>query len=83
MKTTMSAALTLEEQLPAMVPRAVIPPETKTATVKLKADYWPSVPVMGAVVDKPDRLLAGSRVTLPWDEARHIVGRGVAELVFE
>lgn len=82
-RTTMTAALTLEEQLPSMVPRPVLPPGEKTATVRLKVDYWPSVPVENPAVDKPNRLLAGSRVALPYDEAKHIVGRGLAELSFE
>lgn len=83
LKTTMTAALTLEEQLPSLIPKPLVPPGIKTATVKLKVDYWPSVPVENQSVEKPNRLLAGSRVALPYEEAKHIVGRGIAELAFE
>jgi hypothetical protein len=83
LRSTNTAAPTAEEQLPSLIPRPINPDGIKLATVKLKVDYWPSVPVENSSVERPGRLLAGSRVALPYDEARHIVGRGIAELAFE
>jgi hypothetical protein len=82
--STMAGPMTLEELLPVGVPlpRPIIPDGVKTAMVRLKVDYWPTVEVENHVVDRPGRLLAGQVVPLPIDEAKRLVAIRAAELTF-
>ena len=83
---TTTGPLTLEEMLPPPddLPRPVIPAGVKTATVRLKVGYWPAVPLENTPPhDASPKLFAGQRVKLPIDEAKALVAKGAAELVFE
>lgn len=77
MQKTKPDPKTLEEMLPEVVPSTIISDDVPKARVKLKTDYWPRVPV-----ENGDRLLAGSIVELPMEEAKTVVGRGAGELQF-
>src|SRR5262245_4960006 len=72
---------TLEEELPPAVPFAKF--DGKAATLKLDRDYWPNCMVENQDINRPNRLLAGSIVKLPIEEARRLVRLGIGALVFE
>lgn len=78
MQTTTVRAQTLEDLIPEDPPHTIIKANVKTARVRLKKDYWPLVKIT-----KGDRLYGGQVEPFPMEEARAIVEKKIAELVFD
>ena len=70
---------TYEDLIPENAPDTVVPKGVKTATVKIRRDYWPVCKLTGGQT----RLYAGQVVKLPVPEAKRVVELNIGTLAFE
>lgn len=78
MQTTTTRTPTLEELVPEDPPHTIIKANVKTARIRLKKDYWPTVKIT-----RGERIYGGQVEPFPVEEARRMVENKIGDLVFD